>query len=141
MKYRIALAAAAVAVLVAPAFAQGDVRCILAGRVSEGAWAPRFAAVQLLGANGQVISAASKEALATVRRARLTGPALLSRCDGDQPVASADDEPRARKSRVPALSRGVFAVESVNFPRLRSGGELVELRVRITPERVMLLTR
>ena len=35
----------------------------------------------------------------------------------------------------------VVDVEAVNYPKLRTGGELVELRVRVPAERVVLLTR
>lgn len=129
------------ALVAAPAFAQSDAQCILAGRVSEGHWAPRFAGVQLLAANGQVLTAANRQALAGVRQARLAQPALLSACNGDQPLASADHEPAFTKADVPALSAGIVDVEAVAFPKLRTGGELVELRVKAAPERVVMLMR
>ena len=66
---------------------------------------------------------------------------LLSKCDGDQPLFNADNEPAGRKTEVPALARGTVDVEGVSFPKLRSGGELVELRVRYPAERVVMLTR
>jgi hypothetical protein len=131
----------AVAALAAPAFAQSEAQCILAGRVSEGIWAPRFEAVQLRGADGRVIARSSREALAGVKRAELARPALLSRCNGDQPLASADAEPRGQKTQVPALARGMVDVEGVSFPKLRTGGELVELRVRVPAERVVMVRR
>jgi len=137
-KLSLVLAAAAVA---APAFAQSEAQCIVAGRISEGTWAPRFDAVQLRGADGRVIARASKEALAGVKKAELARPALLSRCDGDQPLANADNEPAGRKTEVPALARGMVDVEAVSFPKLRTGGELVELRVRVPAERVVMVTR
>jgi hypothetical protein len=132
------LAAGAVA---APAFAQSDAQCIIAGRLSEGRWAPRFDAVQLRGADGKVLARFDRAALANVKRAELTAPALLSKCDGDAPLANADNEPAGRKGPVPALARGVVDVEAVSFPKLRTGGELVELRVRVPAERVVMLTR
>jgi hypothetical protein len=131
----------AAAVVAAPAFAQSDGQCIVAGRLSEGAWAPRFEAVQLRGADGRVIARSSRQALAGVKRAELARPALLSRCNGDQPLANADNEPAGRKTEVPALSRGLVDVEAVSFPKLRTGGELVELRVRVPAERVVMLRR
>lgn len=131
----------AVAAVAAPAFAQADAQCILAGRLSEGAWAPRFDAVQLRGADGRVIARSSREALAGVKQAELARPALLSRCNGDQPLASADAEPPGQKTQVPAVARGKVEVEGVSFPRLRTGGELVELRVRVPAERVVMVTR
>ena len=131
---------AAAALLAAPAFAQSDAQCIVAGRISEGTWAPRFDAVQLRGVDGRVIARATKEALAGVKKAELARPALLSRCDGDQPLANADNEPAGRKGPAPAVSAGLVDVEAVAFPKLRSG-ELVELRVRVPAERVVAVTR
>jgi hypothetical protein len=128
-------------VVAAPAFAQSDAQCILAGRVSEDQWAPDFEGLTLLGADGRAIVQASHAALAGVRQANITQPALLSRCDGDQPLANGDNEPAGRKTAVPALTRGVVDVEAVNFPKLRTGGELVELRVRVPLARVVMLTR
>lgn len=140
MKAKHLLLLAAVA-LAAPAFAQSDAQCIVAGRLSDGLWAPKFAAVHLFGAEGRPIATPSRQALAGVRRATLDQPALLSRCDGDGPIASGDNEPPAQKGQVPAVAAGNVDVEGVSFPRLRTGGELVELRVRVPAERVVMLTR
>ena len=138
-KLLLVLAAAAVA---APAFAQSDAQCILAGRLNDdGRWAPRFAGVQLLAANGQAVTGSGKQQVSAVSRARLARPALLSRCNGDSPLASADSEPAGRKTDVPALRAGVVDVEGVSYPKLRTGGELVELRVRVPAERVVMVTR
>lgn len=131
----------AAAACAAPAFAQSDAQCIVAGRVSDGRWAPRFASVQLLGANGQAITGSSRDALASVKRARLAQPALLAQCNGDQPLAIADNEPPGTKGQVPALSQGTVDVEGVSYPKLRTGGELVELRVRVPADRMVMLTR
>lgn len=125
----------------APALAQTEPQCIVAGRLSEGRWAPRFEAVQLRGAGGQAITSADRAALAGVKSADLARSALLSRCDGDQPLASADGEPAGRKTAVPGVSRGRVEVEAVSFPKLRTGGELVELRLRIPADRVVAVTR
>lgn len=130
--------AAAAAFLAFSAAAQTDGSCIVAGRVSGGQWAPQFAGVQLLGANAQVVNGAGKNALAGVKQARIAQPALLSRC-GELTVA--DNEPAGSKSQVPALSAGVVDVEAVSYSKLRTGGELVELRVRAPAERVVMLTR
>jgi hypothetical protein len=135
------LAFAAAAVLAAPALAQSEAQCILAGRLSDGRWAPRFDAVQLRGADGRVIARSAKDALARVTKAELARPALLSRCNGAQPLLNADGEPAGRKTDVPALSRGAVDVEAVSFPKLRTGGELVELRVRVPAERVVMVRR
>lgn len=131
----------AAAALAAPAFAQSDAQCIVAGRLSDGLWAPKFASVHLFGAEGRPIATPTRKALAGVRRATLDQPALLSRCDGDGPMASGDNEPPAQKGQVPAVAAGDVDVEGVSFPRLRTGGQLVELRVRVPAERVVMLTR
>jgi len=125
----------------APAFAQGQSQCIIAGRVSEGRWAPHFETVHLRDANGRGITSVTPQALATARSAELSQPALLSACDGDQRLLSADGEPAGVKSAVPALSPGVVEVEAVNFPKLRTGGALVELRVRVPEGRVVAVMR
>ncbi len=132
---------AAAAVFAAPALAQSDAQCILAGRLSDGAWAPHFEAVRLLGAGGEQIFSSDRASLAGVKRASLSAPALLSRCDGDQALFNADNESAGRKTDVPALARGSVDVEGVSFPKLRTGGELVELRVRVPADRVVMLTR
>jgi hypothetical protein len=134
----VALAAACVSF---PAAAQSDGQCIVAGRLSGGQWAPRMAGVQLLAGNGQAVAGASRDSLAAVRQVRVAQPALLSRCDGNNALTNADNDPAQPKGQVPALSAGTFEVESVAFPRLRTGGELVELKVRAAAERVVMLTR
>ena len=122
--------------------AQGDGgACIVAGRIVAGQGAPRFDAVQLRDQSGRVIARADKASLARVRLAELAQPALLSRCDGNAALARADDEPPQSKGQVPALSAGMVDVEAVSFPKLRTGGELVELKVRAPAERVVLLSR
>lgn len=140
---RFSLAAAlAAAFLSIPAAAQTDAgQCIVAGRLSGGQWAPRLAGVQLLAASGQAVTSGSRDRLASVRQVRLSQPALLSRCDGNAGLTQADQEPVQPKAPVPALAAGRFDVEAVTFPKLRSGGELVELRVRTAPERVVMLMR
>jgi hypothetical protein len=116
--------------------------CIVAGRLADGGgWAPRFAGVQLLDAAGRAVSSPDRGALAAVRQARISQPALLSRCDGDNALAQADDEPAQAKRPVPAVPAGVVAVESVAFPKLRTGGALVELKLKAPPERVVMVTR
>jgi hypothetical protein len=128
------------AALAAPALAQGEAQCILAGRVSEGQWAPRFEDVQLRGADGQAVAPVDRASLRRVRSVELAAPALLSRCTGDQRLASGPKAP-GPKMPVPALSAGVFDVQAVHFPRLRNGAELVEVQVRVPAERVVSLTR
>ena len=137
----LALASLAVAL---PASAQvGDDSCMLAGRITSGQrWAPRFAGVQLLAQDGKGISGSDHQALAGVRQVRLTRAALLSRCDGNRELALGDELPGS-KSAVPAASAGpgLLAVQAVNFPKLRTGGELVELKLTVPADRVVMLTR
>ena len=125
----------------AAAFAQtGDGQCILAGRLGDSGWAPRLPGVQLLGADGKAVTSADKQALAAVKQVRLSSPALLSRCDGNGELALGPDAV-GPKSQVPAVSAGVLPVEAVNFPKLRRGGELVELRLTVPGDRVTLVSR
>ena len=79
--------------------------------------------------------------LPRLRRATLDEPALLSSCDGNHTLFNADNEPPGRKTEVPALARGTVDVEGVGYPKLQTGGELVELRVRVPADRVVMLTR
>lgn len=137
----LALAALCVPFAAAPQADPGS--CIVAGRLNDqGGWAPRFAGVQLLGADGKAVGSASRTALAGVRQARLAQPALLSRCDGNAALARADNEPAATKSQVPAVTAGLVDVEAVAFPALRTGGALVELKLRpLAADRVALVMR
>ena len=138
---RTAFSALALAATVIPAYAQtGEASCILAGRLGESGWAPRMQGVELLGQDGRAVAGAGKSALAGVRQVRLSAPALLSRCDGNGELALGPDVPGA-KAPVPAVGPGVLPVEAVSFPKLRRGGELVELRISVPAERVTMLTR
>ena len=123
------------------AHAQADSsQCLVAGRLSDGRWAPRMQGVQLLDSAGKAVTSPSKSALASVRQVRLSAPALLSRCDGDAQLALGEEQP-ATKRPAPAVRAGTLAVEAVSYPKLRRGGELVELQVSVPPERVTMLTR
>lgn len=138
------LALATLSVALPSSAQSGDDNCILAGRITgDQRWAPRLAGVQLLAQSGRAVAGSDKQSLAGVRMVRLTQPALLSRCDGDRELARADDLPSLPKSAVPAASAGpgLLAVEAVNFPKLRAGGELVELKVTVPADRVVMLTR
>jgi hypothetical protein len=124
------------------ALAQADPgQCIVAGRLAGAQWAPKFSGVQLLAANGQVVARADKKSVSATRRVRLARTALLSRCDGDQPLFNADNEAAGRKEPVPALAAGVFDVQAVAYPKLRTGGELVELRLRVPADKVVTSSR
>lgn len=131
--------------LALPVAAQGNEgSCIVAGRITaEQRWAPRLAGIQLLAQGGRAVNSSDKQVLAGVKQVRLTQPALLSRCDGNRDLTRADDQPPATKSAVPAASAGpgLLAVQAVSFPRLRTGGELVELQLAVPAERVVMLTR
>jgi hypothetical protein len=139
------LASPAMAQSAAPAgTASADAQCILAGRVDgDQRWAPQARGVELLDAQGKRVTSADKAALASVRQARISSPALLSACNGDQALAKGDDQPNAKKTSSPAVSAGnaPVNVEAVSFPPLRVGGTLVELRVSLAPDRVVTLTR
>ncbi len=141
--FRLALGSALVLAAATSSFAQGagDNSCILAGRLSDEArWAPRMAGVELLGQDGRAVTSADKQALSGVRQVRLASPALLSRCDGNGQLALGPDSPGAA-GPVPAIGPGVVAVESVSFPKLRRGGEMVELKLTVPAERVTMITR
>jgi hypothetical protein len=141
METRTAFACLTLFAAAMPSFAQDAAgSCIVAGRLGDSGWAPRMQGVQLLAGDGTAVSGAGKAALATVKQVRLSAPALLSRCDGSGTLGSGPDAPGA-KARVPAIGAGVVPVEAVNFPKLRRGGELVELRLTVPAERVSMVTR
>jgi len=121
-----------------PLVSFGQTECIVAGRLDAARWAPKFEGVQLLGAQGQVIAGADKKLVSATSQVRITRPALLSRCDGNGPLANGDSEPAGKKEPMPSLKAGLFVVEAVSYPKLRTGGELVELRVRVPADKVMV---
>ena len=140
---RIALACGLPVAALSSSFAQGagESSCIVAGRLNDEArWAPRMRGVELLAQDGRAVTSADKQVLSNVKQVRLSAPALLSRCDGDAQLALGPDAPGA-KGPVPAIARGTVAVESVSFPKLRRGGELVELKLTVPAERVTMVTR
>jgi hypothetical protein len=140
---RIALACGWAVTAFSSSFAQGagDNSCIVAGRLNDEArWAPRMAGVELLGQDGRAVTSADKQALAGVKQVRLSAPALLSRCDGNGQLALGPESPGA-KERVPAIGPGTVPVESVSFPKMRRGGELVELKLTVPAERVTMVAR
>jgi hypothetical protein len=133
--------ACALALATLPCLAQTiDASCIVAGRLGDSGWAPRMQGVQLLGQDGRAVTGSDKASLAMVKQVRLSAPALLSRCDGGNELALGPDVPGA-KAPVPAIGPGVVPVEAVNFPKLRRGGELVELKLTVPAERVTMVTR
>jgi hypothetical protein len=126
-----------------PAPQTSDAQCILAGRLSsEGRWAPVASGVTLLDASGQRIRSAGQPALSSVKAVRLSEPALLAKCNGNQPMADGDAR-EGSKSPAPAVMAGNAPINvqaSATIPG-RAGGQWVELRLDTPPERVILLTR
>jgi hypothetical protein len=121
----------------------GDAQCILAGRLnSEGRWAPAASGVTLLDASGQRIRSAGKPALESVKAVRLAEPAMLAKCNGNQPLADGDAS-TGSKSPAPAVTAGnaALSVQATALAPGRAGGQWVELRLDVPPERVILLTR
>jgi hypothetical protein len=137
------VAAAQAANANANASASAEMQCILAGRLDTNArWAPQAKGIELIDAAGKRVLASDKAALASVKKVRVSSPALLSACNGNQPLTKGE-ETLAGKSKVPAVSAGnaLITVEAIHFPALRVGGELVELRLSLSPERIVPLTR
>jgi hypothetical protein len=137
------VAAALSAISASAQTAPSDAQCILAGRLNvEQRWAPQSSGVELLDAAGKRVTSSSKEALASVKAVRLSQPALLSGCNGNQALPSGADS-TGKKSPAPALSAGQapITVAAVTYPPLRVGGELVELKVDAQANRVIQLTR
>lgn len=119
-------------------------QCILAGRLdSNQRWAPQARGIELMDAAGKRITGSSKAALASVKQARIGNPALLSGCNGNQALAQGDSLGKASKSTTQAVSAGAspLAVQAVGFVPLQVGGELVELRLSVRPDRTIALTR
>lgn len=118
-----------------------EASCISAGRLNaEGRWAPRFEEVRLLDEAGRALSVRNKSELARVRAVDVSQPALLSTCDGERGLARGEGT-AAAKAPVPAASAGRYPVEGVGFAKLQTGGELVELKVRVPADRVVMITR
>jgi hypothetical protein len=121
----------------------GDAQCILAGRLnSEGRWAPQASGVTLLDASGQRIRSIGKPALDAVKAVRVNEPALLAKCNGNQPLADGDAG-TGNKSPSPAVTAGSAPINVKALATIagRAGGQWVELRVDAPPERVSLLVR
>lgn len=128
--------------LVAAAGAQAaDAACITAGRLdADGRWAPQFQAVRLLDEAGRALPTRNRADLARVRGVEIMQPALLSTCEGERTLTRGEDTATA-KAPVPAATPGRLAVDGVGFPKLQSGGALVELKVQVPPDRVVMVTR
>ena len=119
-----------------------DLACITAGRLdSNGQWAPKFDSMRLLDGLGQAISSSKKDELKNLQVLEITEPALLSACLGDRPMTPADGSPSQTKSPVPAAKPGRVAVIGVGYPQLRVGGALVEVKVQVTADQIVMMTR
>lgn len=114
--------------------------CITAGRMDAGTWAPQFPTVRLLDAEGRLLPVKNKSELTRVRGVELTDHALLSACEGAKPLTRGSDTV-ATKSPVPAARPGRLGVVGVGFPKLQTGGELVELEVVVAADQIVMLTR
>jgi hypothetical protein len=137
-------ACAGMAMAQGTAAASAGEQCILAGRLDGNQrWAPQARGIELMDAAGKRVASSDKAALASVKQVRVSSPALLSGCNGNQALARGDDQPGGKKASSPAVSAAAtpLNVEAVNFPPLKVGGELVELRLGLVPERVISLTR
>ena len=135
------LAVISAAPLAVPAQGINAGQCILAGRLNENSrWAPRFDGVELLGAKGHVIKESKREVLHDARQVRVSKPAVLTKCDNDREIARGEEQP-IPKEPVPAVAPGAYEVEGIAFPKLRRGGELVEVKLRVPVERVVMVTR
>ncbi len=135
------LGMAALALLaVAGVQASDPASCISAGRMdAEGRWAPQFQEVRLLDEAGRALPTRSKADLARVRGVELTQPALLSACTGERGLPREDKA--GTKAPVPAAKPGRLTVDGVGYAKLQTGGELVELRVRVAADQVVMITR
>lgn len=119
-----------------------EVSCITAGRLDgAGKWAPKFDPIVLLDGAGRAISGASKADLTRVQAVDIQEPALLSACVGDQPLPTGEGSAPQAKSPVPAAKPGRLPVLGLGYPALRTGGVLVEVKVRVSADQVVMLTR
>lgn len=113
--------------------------CITAGRMDAAGWAPQFQAVRLLDGAGRILPVKSKSDLTQVRAVELTEAALLSVCDGNKALIRGDGV--VSKGPVPAAKPGRFRVAGLGFPKLQTGGELVELEISVPADQVVMITR
>jgi hypothetical protein len=88
---------------------------------------------------GRILPVKKKSDLTGVRAVELTETALLSVCDGNKPLARGDGA--LSKGAVPAAKPGRFNVVGLGFPKLQTGGELVEFEVTIAADQIVMITR
>jgi hypothetical protein len=115
--------------------------CITAGRLNaDGNWSPQFQNVKFLDDSGRGLSVKRKSELTLVRVVELLEPALLSGCEGNRALTRGNDV-ITDKSRVPAAKPGRHNVIGLGFPKLQIGGELVELKVQVNADQIVMITR
>ena len=118
-----------------------ETSCITAGRFNaDGKWSPQFQSVKLLDDTGRSLSVKRKSELVLVRGVELLEPALLSGCEGDRALNRGTDV-ITDKAPVPAAKSGRYKVIGLGFPKLQIGGELVELKVQLNAEQIVMMTR
>ena len=118
-----------------------EASCITAGRFNgDGKWSPQFQSVKLLDDVGRGLSVKLKSELALVRGVELLEPALLSECEGDRALTRGADA-ITDKAPVPAAKPGRHNVIGLGFPKLQIGGELVELKVQVSADQIVMITR
>ena len=113
--------------------------CITAGRMDTLGWAPQFQTVRLLDGSGRILPVRTKSDLTQVRAVELTEAALLSVCEGNKALIRGDGA--TAKGPVPAAKPGRFNVAGLGFPKLQTGGELVELKISVPADQVVMITR
>lgn len=113
--------------------------CITAGRMDAAGWAPQFQTVRLLDGAGRIFSVRNKSDLTQVRAVELTEAALLSVCDGNKALTRGVGA--TPKGPVPAAKPGRFNVAGLGFPKLQTGGELVELEITVPADQIVMITR
>ncbi|MBM3371801.1 MAG: hypothetical protein FJY46_13860 [Betaproteobacteria bacterium] len=114
--------------------------CITAGRLdSGGRWAPQLSSVRLLDNEGKQILVKIKSELNRVRAAALDEATPFSRCEGEKFLKRGDNSPLS-EAQVTAIRPGTVTVVGVGFPKLRVGGELVELQVQVGSKEILMVT-
>jgi hypothetical protein len=118
-----------------------EISCITAGRFNaDGKWSPQFKSVNLLDDSGRSLSVKLKSELALVRSVELLEPALLSGCEGERALTRGTDV-ITDKAPVPAAKPGRHNVIGLGFPKLQIGGELVELKLQVNTDQIVMITR
>ena len=118
-----------------------ETSCITAGRFNaDGNWSPQFQSVKLLDDTGRRLSVKLKSELSLVRGVELLQPALLSGCEGDRALNRGNDV-ITDKAPVPAAKSGRYTVIGIGFPKLQIGGDLVELKLQVNVDQIVMITR